>query len=473
LGAIVALAAAVRLACSFNDLWLDEIWSLRLVAQISSPVQILTRLTHDNNHPLNSLFLYLLLPARAGWTYRLFSWFTGSAAVALAGVLAGRQFRLLHPRAPASQVTAAVLFTAALFGGCYLLIHYSSEARGYAPAVCFSLLAFYALLRGPARAWSVWVFVYWTASALALLSHLASVQVLFAGVAWTAARVLPEPVTRRDRLVELTRWHLVPGVAFGLYYWGFVNKLGVGGGHETGLVASLGDLAAYSLGFPAAIGVLAALPALLLVIFVALCLIGREGNRAPAWFYATAIFVAPALGLGSGRFVLFYPRYFIVSAACALLLAGYALARLWTPRRAGRIAGLALVAAFLAGNGGHVARLIAYGRGQYQPALRYIAANTATAVITVSSDNDFRNLTVIDYYGAALGAGRKVTFYGSNGWPAGGPQWLFLHRLDGVAPPVADIFAANGLHFRLERRFPHAALSGWDWFVYRNVTLLP
>src|SRR5438128_1765967 len=81
LGAILVAAAAVRFACLFGDLWLDEIWSLRLLETVRSPVEILTRLLHDNNHPLNSLFLYLLMPAKAEWTYRLFSWATGSAAV--------------------------------------------------------------------------------------------------------------------------------------------------------------------------------------------------------------------------------------------------------------------------------------------------------------------------------------------------------------------------------------------------------
>ena len=38
LAAIVLVFGAVRLACVFNNLWLDEIWSLRLVEGLRSPM---------------------------------------------------------------------------------------------------------------------------------------------------------------------------------------------------------------------------------------------------------------------------------------------------------------------------------------------------------------------------------------------------------------------------------------------------
>jgi hypothetical protein len=73
---------------------------------------------------------YLLAPAKADWTYRLLSWFTGTATVGLAGLIARRQFQLLHPGEAPGRAWAAGLITATLVGGSYFLIHYFAEARG-------------------------------------------------------------------------------------------------------------------------------------------------------------------------------------------------------------------------------------------------------------------------------------------------------------------------------------------------------
>jgi len=467
LAAVVVVSGFVRFGCLFNDLWLDEIWSIRSVEKIRSPMQILTDLWHDNNHPINSLFIYLLMPAKNDWTYRLFSWFSGAASIWLAGLIARRQWQLLHPGQLSGKAEIASLMTAMLFGGSYLLIHYSSEARGYAPAVGFCLLAFYALLHTSSRPVSAWTVIYGLACIAGLLSHLVAFQVILAGLVWSAVKAINANVGWRFRLVYLAGWHLGPWMFLGVYYLGFVRKVEIGGGPENSLTGVLGDLATYTLNLPTGSGVFVALSIFLVVIFVALELIWRR-DRALTYFYATAIFIAPALGLSASGFALLFPRYFIVSAACALLLGGYVLAELWQGGRVRRGVCLALLVGFLSGGAVHTARLMHYGRGQYQQALRYVAANTTAATITVSSDYDDRNFCVIEYYSQAVGINRKLQYYASDLLTAVSPQWLFLHRLDGGAFPPPDIHVA-GENYRLERVFHHAVLSGWDWYVYRNL----
>jgi len=483
LGALVVVFGAVRFACLFNDLWLDEIWSLRLVQQLHSPAEILTRLWHDNNHPLNSLWLYLVMPAKADWIYRLLSWFTGTATVGLAGLIAHRQFQRLHPEAASGKAEAAGLFTAVVVGGSYFLIHYSSEARGYAPAVGFGFLAIYALLRVSGRPANAWAIVYGLACVLGLLSHLVAFQVMLGGLVWSAVALWTWP-RWRDRFVHLVCWHLGPWIFLGLYYWGFVRHVEIGGGPQLALSNVLGTLAAFTLGFPSGLGVFVALPVFLSVSLLVLGLIWCR-DRAIFGFYLTAIFIAPALGLCSSRFVLLYPRYFIVSAALALLLVGYALARLCFSGgmgligpigRIGRMTGGVLLAGFLVGNGMHAARLLRDGRGQYQAALRYIAERTPTSAITVSSDSDFRNFGVMEYYKSVVGPGHQLQYYPTNQLPPDGPQWIFLHRLDESVPVPPDALQdAAGRNYRLVRVFPHAPLSGWEWYIYRNLdpTVLP
>lgn len=472
LAVIVMLFAAVRLAGLFGDLWLDEIWSVKLIEPLKSPVEILTQVQHDNNHPLNSLWLYLLRPEQAAWALRFFSWMMGAVAVALAGLIARQQFRRLHAAVSGGQADAAGWLTAAVFGGSYLMIHYASEARGYAAAVGFALLAVYALLQADTQRWRCWAAVYGLACVLGLLSHLAVLQVMLAGLAWTALAMWGDGRSWQERSGRVLAWQAGPWVFAAGYYLGFVRHLKIGGGPENPVTKVLGDVAAFTTGFPVAVGVGVALPVLLLVVAVALGLLARRDWRL-AVFYTLAVGVTPAIGPAFSRFGLLFPRYFIVSAALVLLLVGYGLARLWMRGGAWRETVLGVLVLLLAGNGVHVLRLAQDGRGQYRAAVRHIAAATPTAVITAAGDHDFRNFAVLDFYQAAAGPERPVRYYPGERIPARGVQWLLLHRLDGETPPAEAITDVRGNRYRLDAVFRHAALSGWDWYVYRSERLPP
>jgi len=474
---LVAVFGVGRFAGLCNDLWLDEIWSLRLVQQLRSPAEILTRLWHDNNHPLNSLWLYLVGPDQPAWAYRLLSWFMGTATVGLAGLIVQRQYQQLHPDETPARAGVAGLIAATLVGGSYFLIHFSSEARGYGPAVGFGFLALYALGRAPERPASGWGFVYGLSCVLGLLSHLVAFQVLLAGLVWSGVKLFTNWSAWRDRLVHLLCWQAGPWLFLGLYYLGFVRKVQVGGGPKLALGEVLGTLSAFSLGFPGGKGGVGAMLVFLVVTILALVLLLRR-DRAMAGFYAMGVFVAPAIVQMFSRFGLLYPRYFIVSAALGLLLAGYALVRLAVCGRGrmglmGRIGPIAaggLLTGFLIGNGLHTGRLVRDGRGQYQAALRYIAKRTPAGAITVSSDLDFRNFGVMDYYKAAVGPAHRLHYYPTQQPPPEGLQWIFLHRLDESTPVPPDaLHDAAGRDYQLVRVFPHAPLSGWEWYVYRNL----
>ena len=61
------VAIVMRVPGIAQDFWFDEAWSWLLVQQlVASPLDVLTRVHVDNNHPLNSLFLYLF-GAHATW----------------------------------------------------------------------------------------------------------------------------------------------------------------------------------------------------------------------------------------------------------------------------------------------------------------------------------------------------------------------------------------------------------------------
>src|SRR5262245_21003734 len=80
---VIVLAALVRLLAARGDLWLDEIFTVNLVRNASSPLAILTELRHENNHVLNTFFVYLLRPLDSDYIYRLPAWAASVATVAI------------------------------------------------------------------------------------------------------------------------------------------------------------------------------------------------------------------------------------------------------------------------------------------------------------------------------------------------------------------------------------------------------
>ena len=80
----VTAGAVLRVWAAFDNFWLDEIMSLGLAQSISHSWEILT-LHHDNNHILNTLYLFLLGKQQNWVWYRILSVVTGTASVAIIG----------------------------------------------------------------------------------------------------------------------------------------------------------------------------------------------------------------------------------------------------------------------------------------------------------------------------------------------------------------------------------------------------
>src|ERR1051326_8442308 len=133
--ALIILAAAVRIIATHNDLWLDELISLRIANAVKSSWQIFTAVHQDNNHYLNTLYLYFVKAQNYSPVYRYLSVLWGVALVPAGYWLLSRR----------SQVEGLIL--GGLLGCRCPLIHFSSEARGYAGALLGSVMACAALSR--------------------------------------------------------------------------------------------------------------------------------------------------------------------------------------------------------------------------------------------------------------------------------------------------------------------------------------
>ena len=124
---VLIVACILRITVSFQPLWLDEIWSLMFADRTEHAWQVFT-IHHLNNHPLNTLYLWLL--GRGQWSilYRIPSFLSGIALLLWMTRDAWRRSR--HEG----------FFTALFIGFALPIVQASSEARGYGPM----LLAAYA-----------------------------------------------------------------------------------------------------------------------------------------------------------------------------------------------------------------------------------------------------------------------------------------------------------------------------------------
>jgi hypothetical protein len=122
---IFAVGVALRLIGTRGDLWFDEIWTLVLLEPITSLGQIIWGINHDNNHFLNSFYLYLAGLDEPVMIQRDLSVGLGSAAILAAGFAVRRCGR-------ATALAAMLLFAVA-----YPMIHYGSEARAIPGSCCF------------------------------------------------------------------------------------------------------------------------------------------------------------------------------------------------------------------------------------------------------------------------------------------------------------------------------------------------
>jgi hypothetical protein len=87
-------------------------------------------------------------------------------------------------------------------------------------------------------------------------------------------------------------------------------------------------------------------------------------------------------------------------------------------------------------------------------------------MITVGSDNDFRNKMLLLFYSRFLEGGKKLRYIDQQFWESDPPDWLILHSLDETASPEPWVSAAGGRTYRLTRSEGFSGNSGMSWFLY-------
>lgn len=127
--ALTLIGLTLRLLAARGALWLDEAWSARFAEEAGTPLAVVWRINHDNNHILNTWWLQLLGPTAAPWAQRGLSILGGTIAIPFGALIARRQGGV------------AMIATGLALALSPFLVTYGSEARGYAPML-LAMIAF-------------------------------------------------------------------------------------------------------------------------------------------------------------------------------------------------------------------------------------------------------------------------------------------------------------------------------------------
>jgi len=471
-----ATGVIVRVLAAHNDLWFDEVWSLELLRErVHSVVDVFTNVKHSNNHHLCSLWMWLVGQNVSSFVYRLPSVLASIGTIGLAGLIGLRQSRLAG--------CVAVILTS----WSYLLIHFGTEARGYSLVIFFALLAWYALQQfeetvgggvDSGRSW-IWIIVFWSAVVLGFLAHL-EFAICFAGlVAWALWRFVRYRSKWRQAVFDLFALFMVPIILLLAFYFVALRGFEVGGGPDYQVMPLLIKTASYMLGGPAS-GAAAGIVALLAVASIYVVLVYLMFERDDRWIFYAVMIVVPLGLIPILRLVPLSVRYFMISVAACLVLLASGYAALLRRGVTGRDIGLALLALFIAGNAVSTGNLLRFGRGQYLAALRFMEKNSHDPEIVITSDHDFRNAMLVNYYKRYLERPDHIRYMDGpalredNVRTKGtslGAEWLILHRFDLREQPerVTDHFGNN---YQLITIYRYSDLSGWNWLLYHNVNRL-
>jgi hypothetical protein len=450
---LLIAAATIRIFAAGNDLWLDEIWSLLSVRKLASPLEVFTKIHLDNNHYLNSLWLYLFREHDNWPGFRIPSIVLSVGSVAMAGIIARR----LNVRA-----TLLAMFLVAF---SYMEILYASEARGFASVVFFSFASFYLLERYLEKeSWPAALF-FSISAILGFASHLIYLNFFCAAILWSGWRLIKSDRGKAQIVKSMLACHAAPAMFFILLYILDVRRLGVGGGTPASLPGTFAQSLGWAFGGPSFVCI-----TLAAVLFMAGLLILSRQHSDLLVFFIGVILVFPILMVTLHHSDAIYVRHFIVGSSFLLILISLVLARLCERGWPRQILCALLLISYFALNSWDVAAVLKYGRGHYTDAVHYLIQNTKRPEITVGSDHDFRVSLVLRYYVDQASGDQTFTYYPRSSWPHQGPEWLVYHKesIEDPSSAQANITDDFGNHYELEKTFPTAPLSGLHWFVYRN-----
>ncbi|HEY4262520.1 MAG TPA: hypothetical protein VGM98_20325, partial [Schlesneria sp.] len=418
---LVAIAGVLRLVASWDNFWLDEIWSWRFAVSAQSYWQIATQIPHDNNQILNTWAIFTF-PQNAHWTlYRIPAVLAGIGAVVFAGLGGWR-------RSSVEGLTALLLT-----GTSFVFIQYSSEARGYAYLLLFTFSSVWLMQRIEERSRRGDEWLFGVSASLGFLAHFLFVAAYAGLVLWSLVCITRRTRQWPARLGCWGRMNAFPFFTLATLAICYGGTPMAGGGEHQRVLQIITQVGSLIIGGPNDGGIAIACCCVTIAASVfALAMLYRRADGVIYFVIGSTITLAAMIVVAATDLV--YPRHFLVPMACVLILLSHLLAHAWSTGRRGQMFYVSAIGLMLIGNGIHTWSLLKYGRGAYEEAVAYLQEESKDT-ITIGSDHDFRNPMVLDYYYRRLPNPKPIAYFPRNQWPPQGAEWLIQHSFDQPAKP--------------------------------------
>ncbi|MEL6856890.1 MAG: hypothetical protein AAFO74_00805 [Pseudomonadota bacterium] len=467
---IVLLGFCLRLKAASGDLWFDEIWTVKSLQGLNEPSEILTKWISDNNHLLNSLYVFWVKDQVHSFWFRAFSIAISTGSI-LAGYWAAQAYGSRTRLIFAFQLAAAFPF-----------VLYGSEARGFAGMIFCALTAIglverhlktdkdtpgaalFAICIGIGGLFhmtiflllvvlAVWVFWIrlnqenWHFQRALARAHRFFRPVIFVPLIF--AVVLSAPVYfHPDRLIEIG--------SISHFEWSHVAD-----GFDRLLRLVLG--APYAPPMMTQAALIAAL-----VFFL------RRPGQSKITLDITPLAVI-ALGIVPIIMVIVqlpnlqYPRYFLCLALILCLWLSIRIADASKSNGYKRWIAAGLVAVFMHGQFIQYAGFSGPQRGQYRQAIAEISQSGATFY---SAAEPFRTMVTIDYFQAIDKSDFKLTHIDLKNSDCEAPPKWFIAEIHRPRDTVRETINLSGrvctLRYDLHKTYLHYKLSGRSWALYRH-----
>lgn len=450
--ALTIAGFVLRLFAARGDLWLDEIWSIQNLRHVQKFGEIFWGISDDNNHLLNSVWLWIVGPDAPPIIIRLEAIVLGTCTIPAAAVLCGR------------SGAVAALAGAALVAFSDLFVHYGSEARGYAGLILMIFIAAEALerfLENPNDHRSRLAFGL--AVALGALFHLTMLIAAFTLIVATLGRIWLRGPSLRSVGFAATDL-AIPAVlgavpALGFLLAGVLNTHKIELGEQVPFTfARLGrgltTLFAAIFGLPYDLPLWLGLGIVLVLTAAAVLFLAAKRRVLPL----ACLLLPPALACLLRTPNVHIARFHLVAALGFVLLFAEAMAKLRSLRQTRAVLAIGLLVAI--GNGRNVAQLLTFGRGDY----RGVVARMESAGPAI--------------YGSNMPAevGRTLRFYDRlselepvSDWCRRPPDWFILSD-DPADEAARRSFGPSGCaaSFDLDSIMRPAPLSGLRLALYRR-----
>jgi len=461
-----SVAIALRIVFSRTEIGFDEIFSYNLVTPTDisavSFSTIFTGIHSDNNHHLNSLYLYWLGDNSSFLIFRLHSLVAGAGSLALAYLIGQRSRYSCGP------------LTMFMVGFSYIILVYSTEARGYSLMMLFALFCIYSYERSSTSKSIGWGLALSVSASLGLLAHATFLFLLGGLVLQVLSTFVPY---KPGRLRQLSKWSIVyftmPSLTcIGMYLIDY-RKLMIAGGPTIStldtVVRSFSYLVGgspnhpWSVGF-AIIGLLAVLCGIVLL---------RRSDRQNFVLYVSTIFVLPIFALAVAQPAFIYIRYFLIPILFATILLSFLLSNMLSRTVHLRRIAAAFLLLFVGGNAVQIQHFLRAERGSHRSALEFILENSGVDTVYVSSSKDFTTLQIMAFYSNHVADSHRLQYLAlTDISEAQMPDWFILERA-AFSPPLAGnrvkLTTKTKTHSYIRsEEFLASEPSGLSWYLFKK-----